>query len=109
MKELILDDVAEMFNFCCEQEWQNSEDPSKKNICYAMCQAVLEHFLSSVGPSLKHFCKSDNRFCFPVFSDFHFAGGRVAKYCDERVCMSVCPLASTRAQQLLIWATVWPQ
>jgi len=50
VRELIVDDIAEMFNFCCEQEWQNSEDPSKKNISYAMCQAVLEHFLNSVGP-----------------------------------------------------------
>ena len=49
VRELILDDIAELFNFCCGQDWQSSEDPSEHNICYAMCEAVLVHFLIGVG------------------------------------------------------------
>jgi len=28
-----------------------------------------------------------------VFRSFYFAPGRLAKFCDQRVCLSVCPLA----------------
>jgi hypothetical protein len=47
--ELILDDMSELFNFCANQEWQHSEDPSKHNISYVVLQSILEDYLQSVS------------------------------------------------------------
>jgi hypothetical protein len=52
MRELILDDISEVFNFCVNQEWNSSEDPSRKNLAHAMCRKILQDFVRQVSISV---------------------------------------------------------
>jgi uncharacterized membrane protein len=49
IRELILVDLSDIFNFCADQEWQSTVDPSQKNLAYAMCQYTLEDYLQSAS------------------------------------------------------------
>ena len=44
-----LNDAAEAFNFSADQDFQWSEDPSKKTISYNLLKSTLEDFLGSVS------------------------------------------------------------
>lgn len=45
----VLNDMAEIFNFCAGQEWQCEEDPSKKNVSYTLCKSIMEDYLRAAS------------------------------------------------------------
>ena len=45
------DTIAELFNFCKDQEWADEDDSDKKTISYACLKEIMESFLYSVSSS----------------------------------------------------------